>query len=93
MILPKSDKVYLLQNYRWLFLGNRRDIVYHAEMEMDNHFRHYMNSYDYEKLFMGLHSDVRELRDLKEMYVEFNDRNAGNPDTIVKGLDKLIVHY
>jgi len=93
MILPKSDEVYLLQNYRWLLLGNRRNIIYHAELRMDNHFRYYMNSYDYEKLFMDLHPDMRELRDLKEMYVEFNDRNAGDPDTAAKELDKLIVHY
>ncbi len=93
MILPKSDEVYLLQNYRWLLLGNRRNIVYHAELRMDNYFRYYMNSYDYEKLFMDLHPDMRELRDLKELYVEFNDRNAGNPQQAAIELDKLIVHY
>lgn len=27
------------------------------------------------------------------MYVQFNDRNAGDPDTAAKELDKLIVHY
>ena len=93
MILPKSDEVYLLQNYRWLLLGNRRNIVYHAELRMDNHFRYYINSYDYEKLLMDLHPDMRELRDLKELYVEFNARNAGDPDTAAKELDELIVHY
>ena len=93
MILPKSDEVYLLQNYRWILLANRRNIVYHAELRMDNHFRYYMNSYDYEEKFMELHPDLRELRDLKDLYVEFNDRNAGNPEQASKELDELIVHY
>lgn len=93
MILPKSDEVYLLQNYRWIVLGNRRNIVYHSELRMDNHFRYYMNSYDYEEKFMKLHPDLHELRDLKDLYVEFNDRNAGNPEQASKELDELIVHY
>ena len=41
---------------------------------------------------MDLHPDMRELRDLKELYVEFNDRNAGNPQQAAIELDKLIVH-
>lgn len=93
MILPKSDEVYLLQNYRWILLANRSNIVYHAELRMDNHFKYYMNSYDYEEKFMKLHPDLRELRDLKDLYVEFNDRNAGNPEQASKELDELIVHY
>lgn len=36
MILPKSDEVYLLQNYRWILLGNRRNIVYHSELRIED---------------------------------------------------------
>ncbi|MCR4804259.1 MAG: transposase [Clostridia bacterium] len=42
---------------------------------------------------MDLHPDMRELRDLKELYVEFNDRNAGDLEQAAKELDELIVRY
>ena len=38
-----------------------------------------MNSFDYEDALFRIDSKLKDYRDLKEKYVRFNDRNAGNP--------------
>lgn len=91
--LPRSDEVYLLQNYKWILLGNRQSLVYHEGLRMDKHFRYYMNTYDYERMFLDLHPNLREYRELKELYVQFNSRNAGNPSAAEKELNELIEYY
>lgn len=91
--LPRSDEVYLLQNYKWILLGNRQSLVYHEGLRMDKHFRYYMNTYDYERMFLDLHPNLREYRELKELYVQFNSRNAGNPSAAEKELNELIKYY
>lgn len=71
--LPVSDEVYLLQNYRWLILSNQMNIKYHSYLRIDSHFRYYMNTYDYEEALFRIYPN------LKELYVQFNQRNADKP--------------
>ena len=37
--------------------------------------------------------NLRELRDLKELYIQFNTRNSGKPMDARIELDELINHY
>ena len=91
--LPVSDEVYLLQNYRWILLKSQKSITYYQTPVFDYHFRCYMNTYDYERKFFGINSHLKEMRDFKEMYINFNDRYAGDPEGASKQLDWLIVFY
>lgn len=91
--LPMSDEVYLLQNYRWLILSNQMNIKYHSDLRMDSHFRYYMNTYDYEEALFRIDSNLQELRDLKELYVQFNQRNADKPLSARNELEELIYLY
>lgn len=91
--LPQSDEVYLLQKYRWLILANRSNITYHSDPRMDPHFRCLMNTYDYEDALFRLDSKLKDFRDLKEKYIQFNNRNAGKPIEAKKELDELIPMY
>lgn len=77
--LPPSDEVYLLQKYRWLILANQSNIRYRNDPRMDAHFHALMNTYDYEDALFRIDSNLRDFRDLKEKYVQFNSRNGGNP--------------
>ena len=52
-----------------------------------------MNTYDYERMFFDLHPNLKTYRDLKELYVRFNSRNAGNPSQAAVELDELIKTY
>lgn len=91
--LPLSDEVYLLQKYRWLILSNHSNITYHSDPRMDSHFRCLMNTYDYEDALFRLDPKLRDFRDLKEKYIQFNNRNAGKPLEARKELDELIPIY
>lgn len=91
--LPLSDEVYLLQKYRWVILSNQSNIRYHTEPRMDPHFRRLMNTFDYEYALFKIDSKLEDYRDLKELYVRFNERNGGNPITAASELEELIIKY
>ena len=91
--LPPSDEVYLLQKYRWLILSNQSNIRYHSDPRMDSHFHVLMNTYDYEDALFRIDPNLKDFRDLKEMYVQFNSRNGGNPLLARNELKELIQTY
>ena len=91
--LPLSDELYLLQKYRWIILSNQSSIRYHSDPRMDPHFRCLMNTYDYEYALFSIDPDLEDFRDLKELYVQFNSRNAGKPLEAAAELDELIDRY
>ena len=88
-----SNEVYLLQKYRWLILSSISNIKYHADPRMDSHFRCLMNTYDYEDALFRIDPRLKDFRDLKELYIQFNNRNGGNPIEARKGLEELISIY
>lgn len=91
--LPPSDEVYLLQKYRWLILSNQSNIRYHSDPRMDSHFHVLMNTYDYEDALFRIDPNLKDFRDLKEMYIQFNSRNGGNPLLARNELKELIQTY
>lgn len=91
--LPPSDEVYLLQKYRWLILSNQSNIRYHSDPRMDSHFHVLMNTYDYEDALFRIDPNLKDFRDLKEMYVQFNSRNGRNPLLARNELKELIQTY
>lgn len=91
--LPPSNEVYLLQKYRWLILSNQSNIKYHYEPRMDAHFRCLMNTYDYEDALFRIDPKLKDFRELKELYIQFNSRNAGNPINARNELEELIPMY
>lgn len=91
--LPPSDEVYLLQKYRWLILSNQSKIKYHSDPRMDSHFHCLMNTYDYEDSLFRIDPKLKDYRNLKETYIQFNSRNAGKPIEARNELEELISMY
>ena len=91
--LPLSDELYLLKKYRWLILSNQDNLKYHIDARMDPHFRCLMNTYDYENALFKIDPELKTLRDLKEIYVRFNARNAGLPAKASEEIEDIITHY
>lgn len=91
--IPLSDEVYLLRRYRWLALSSRKNIKYYESPRMDQHFRRLMNTYDYEYELFKASPSLKKLRDLKEEYIQFNDRNAGHPMRAKEEIEDLITSY
>ena len=88
-----SDELYLLKRYRFLVLSNQANIIYHSDVHMDNHFHRLMNTYNYEDALFRIAPRLRTLRDLKNEYISFNTRNAGQPMWAQVELDTLINKY
>lgn len=91
--LPQSDELYLLQKYRWLILSNKDSLTYHSALRMDPHFHRLMNTYDYESSLFQISPRLRDLRDWKERYIQFNSRNAGHPLRAMEEIEDLIDFY
>ena len=91
--LPRSKEVYILQSFRWLILANQSDIRYKTEAKMDRTFHCMMNTFDYEDYLFGLDPNLREFRDLKELYVSFNQKYGDNPVGAAREIDVLIATY
>ena len=60
---------------------------------MDPHFHCLMNTYDYQDALFQIDPNLQKLRELKEMYISFNVRNAGHPMDARIELDDLIGKY
>jgi transposase len=91
--IPQSDEVYLLQKYKWMILSNQANIRYHNDPRMDPHFHALMNTYDYEDALFRIDPNLRDFRDQKEAYIQFNARNSGKPVEAKIELSKLILEY
>lgn len=55
----------------------------------------WLNTYDYEKMFFQLDGNLKQIRDLKEKYIEFNkikERNLKKIDSLLSGLIELYSH-
>lgn len=72
---------------------NQENIRYHSDLRMDSHFHVLMNTYDYESHLFRIDPDLKEFRELKEKYISFNSRNAGNPEKAREELPELITLY
>lgn len=88
-----SDEVYLLENHKWVMLKNEGSIDYSSPPRWNPHYRYYIDSYQIEARFLAIHEDFPKIRDMKELYVQFNSRNAGNPLQAATELDELIDVY
>lgn len=69
--LSQSDKVYLLQKYRWLILSNRSNITRHSNPRMAPHFRCLMNTYDYKDALFRLYPKLKDFGNLLEKYQDY----------------------
>ncbi|SDB68465.1 transposase [Butyrivibrio sp. INlla16] len=52
-----------------------------------------INTFDYEDALFRIDSNLKEFRDLKEKYVVFSARNAGNPQAARRELPELAQEY
>ena len=53
----------------------------------------YMTTLDYEEALFKIDPVFRKLRDLKELYIRFNNRYVGKPKEAAAGLRAVIQHY
>ena len=88
-----SRDYLILKKFNWMLLKNADDLKYYSQPRMNHQLGRMMNTYDYLEWLFALDSSFRERRNLKEQYVAFNKKFAGNPDGARKELPRLINLY
>lgn len=90
--IKESDEVYILKQAKWVLLLNPKNWYYH-ESVFNHRLNRFMDTYSWEKSFLELDDKFRIIRDLKNLYEDFNDNYINDTDGAKKRLDELIEIY
>ena len=88
-----SNEYYIVKNYQWLITKNLDNIEYSTVDRYDRYLKQYMKTVDYEERLFKIDPVLKELRDLKEEYIKFNNQYAGFPELAADGLEWIINKY
>lgn len=91
--IKESNEVYLLNEFRWILLKNKQEIHYTTYRKKYKKLNMTLDTYALESQFMALDPHFPRIRELKEMYIEFNDSEETDRDTLSAQLDDLINIY
>ncbi len=90
----KHSKDYLvLKKYHPLLLKNAKDIKIYTQPRMNHTLGRMMNTFDYFDWMFRIDPKLEQIRDLKEIYVKFNAKHAGNPKAARAALPAVIEAY
>ena len=88
-----SRDYYIVKHYHWLITKNNAEIDYKTKPYYDHRMGRYMTTLDYEESLFKIDPTFRKLRDLKEVFIRFNNRYVGKPKEATDGLRAVIQHY
>lgn len=92
--MRESREVTYLRRYDYFLLKNHDDIDFTAGWRTSKRGNeYYFDPYVYEKNFLGLDKNFSKIRDLKELYVQFNKRHVNDPEGASEDLNKIIDTY
>lgn len=90
----KHSKDYLLlKKYHGMLLKNARSLKIYSQPRFNKVLNRMMTTYDYFEWMYKIDPNLENLRSLKEDYIAFNDKYAGNPNGAKNALPKLIEKY
>lgn len=93
MPFTHSKDYLLLKKYHWMLIKNRSDIKYYTQPRMNYQLNRMMNTFDYEEWLYRIDPSFKDRRDLKEKYIDFNQKYAGDPKGARKALPEIIELY
>lgn len=88
-----SKDYLLLKRYYGMLLKNGKDIKIHSQPRFNKVLNRMMTTFDYFDWMFRLDSKLESMRALKEEYVSFNGKYAGNPSEARKALPDIIDKY
>lgn len=90
----KSDEYYLLKHKQWIMLMNEDNIKdIEIPKKIDSHFHCFMTTNSYREHFFKIDHQLEMIHELKEMYIEFNNKDWIDNSSIKEELNKLIHIY
>ncbi|MDD6880579.1 MAG: ISL3 family transposase [Firmicutes bacterium] len=87
-----SREYYLLKHYRWTILKSEKNLKSFG-WKYDTKLRKEMSLTDYQNALYAIDPNFKEMQRLKDKYIRFNDKYAGNPKAAVAPLRLLISEY
>lgn len=93
MPFSHSKDYLLLKKYHMLLLQNADNVKYYTQPKYNSTLGRMMNTFDYFEWMYQIDPDLENLRALKEDYIKFNTKYAGNPKGARKALPDLILKY
>ena len=88
-----AKKKLLLKKYHGLLLKNGRDLKIYTQPRYNKLLGRMMTTYDYFEWMYRIDPHLEHLRDLKEVYIAFNAKYAGDPKGAKKSLPQVIARY
>jgi hypothetical protein len=85
-----SRDYYIVKKNHWLITNS--DIEYKQKPYYNHRMGRYMTTLDYEEALFKIDPVFRKLRDLKELYIRFNNRYVGKPKEDAASLRAVIQH-
>jgi len=76
-----SPEVYILKHASWVLLKRRSNWEY-KESHYVKHLGRYMDTLAWETEFLALDPDFKAIRDLKDLYEDFNEECVNFPDEV-----------
>lgn len=90
----KHSKDYILiKKYYGMLLKNASDLKIYNQPKFNPVLNRMMTTLDYFEWMYKIDPDLRQLRGLKEDYIDFNSKYAGNPQGARKALPMIIEKY
>ena len=90
--ISESKEVFILKKAKWVLMLNPNKWTYY-ESHWVSRLNQYMNTYDWEREFLKLDSNFKTIRELKDLYEEFNDSFRNDLEGAATRLDELIEIY
>lgn len=87
-----SPEVYILKHGQWVLLRNRSNWEF-KESHYVRPLNRYMDTLAWETAFLELDSNFKAIRDLKDLYEEFNESYLNRPEEAAVRLNELIEIY
>ena len=88
-----SKDYTLLKKYHGMLLKNGRDLKRYTQPRFNRILGRLMTTYDYFEWMYRIDPHLEHLRDLKELYIAFNTKYAGDPKGAAKALPQVIARY
>ena len=90
--LTHSSEYKLMKHYQWVLLANESNLNY-SKPRFDRRFNMYMYVGDYERKIFEIEPNLKELRELKNLYIRFNSGSYSDLKAVRRELGKLIAIY
>ena len=88
-----SRDYLVLKKHQWLLLKNADHLKIYSQPRYDKQLGRQMTTYDYFDWMYRIDPNLKHLRDLKETYIHFNNKYAGDPKGARKALPQVISLY